>query len=95
MGDLDGEDIGGDQIMDLTPVVVDNDDCKQKGGSTVGCRNQSLGEDIEVVGAPFTLHYEGSRAAAVGADIAANKDALMIGGWTLSVHHVYQPVVQV
>jgi hypothetical protein len=28
---------------DLVPIFKDDDDCKQEGGSTVGCRNQRLG----------------------------------------------------
>ena len=76
---------------DLIPVFQDDKDCKEQGGSTVGCRNQSLGEDVPIVGTNFTLHYEGDRAAGVGADPVANTDALMIGGWTLSAHHAYNP----
>jgi RHS repeat-associated protein len=76
---------------DLTPIFKDDDDCKKDGGSTVGCRNQSLGEEIQIVGTGFNLHYEGLRQTAAGADMVASTDAMMIGGWTLSVHHVYNP----
>ena len=30
-------------------------------GSIIGCERQTLGEDIAVVGTPFTLHYESDR----------------------------------
>ena len=30
--------------------------------STIGCQNQSLGEDIPIAGTGFFLHYEGDRA---------------------------------
>jgi RHS repeat-associated protein len=75
----------------LTPVYTDDDDCKKDGGSTVGCLNQSLGEDLGLVGTGMHLHYEGSRLTAGGGDGIANADALMIGGWTLNIHHVFNP----
>jgi RHS repeat-associated protein len=73
----------------LTPVIHEDRDCKKKGGSTIGCQNQSLGEDVPIVGTGFSLHYEGSRVPLAGGDPVASADAAMIGGWTLSVHHVY------
>ena len=69
------------------------EDCKQQGGeglpvsSRISSENQSLGEDVPIVGTGFYLHYEGSRGA--GGNGTAGADALMIGGWTLSVHHAY------
>jgi RHS repeat-associated protein len=75
----------------LIPIIKDDNDCKQSGGSTVGCRNQSLGEDFPIVGTDFSLHYESSRQVAGGADQVSSTDAMMIGGWTLSVHHAYNP----
>jgi RHS repeat-associated protein len=32
-------------------------------GSVIGCQNQTLGEAIGVIGAPFQLHYQSDRAA--------------------------------
>ena len=76
---------------DLTPSYSEDCDCKKKGGSTIGSQNQSLGEDIPIAGTDFSLHYEGSRVASAGGNPVASKDASMIGGWTLSVHHAYDP----
>lgn len=69
-------------------------DCQDKRGSAVSVRNQSLGEDIPIVGTGFSLHYESSRARGrAGADLMAIHDALSLGGWTLSVHHALQPLL--
>ena len=71
-------------------------DCKDKRGSEVSIRNQSLGEDIAIVGTPFSLHYESERTAGrAGADLVAVKDALSLGAWTLDVHHVFEPLLMV
>jgi YD repeat-containing protein len=71
-------------------------DCEDKRGSQVSVRNQSLGEDIAIVGTPFSLHYESQRTPGrAGADLFAVKDALSLGGWTLSVHHVLEPLLMV
>jgi RHS repeat-associated protein len=77
----------------LTPNYVWDDDCAVPWivNSTIGCQNQSLGENVPVVGTGFNLHYEGDRAPGAGADSIAGADAFMIGGWTLSVHHAYDP----
>lgn len=81
----------------LNPVYQDDDPCKQKGGagtpvsSSVGCQNQSLGEDLPIVGTGFHLHYESDRAPGAGANGVAVGDAAMFGGWTLSVHHAFDP----
>jgi RHS repeat-associated protein len=70
---------------------VDNQ-CSQSGGSSIGCQNQSLGEDVPVVGTGFFLHYESDRAPGRnGANAVASADAAMLGGWTLNVHHAYDP----
>ena len=54
------------------------------------CQNQSLGEDVPIVGTGFFLHYESGRApGSGGGDAIATADAAMIGGWTLNVHHAY------
>jgi RHS repeat-associated protein len=78
----------------LDPNYVWDDDCAVPWivNSTIGCQNQSLGEDVPVVGTGFNLHYEGGRAPGAGAGSVASADAFMIGGWTLSVHHAYDPV---
>ncbi len=77
----------------LTPGAPSNnvdDPCSQSGGSSIGCQNQSLGEDVPIVGTGFSLHYEGDRAPGrSGANPVAGEDAASIGGWTLNVHHVY------
>lgn len=71
--------------------------CEQNGGpgtplnSTLGSENQSLGEDVPIVGTGFNLHYESERAVGANGDSFASADAAMIGGWTLSIHHAYDP----
>ncbi len=69
-------------------------DCQDQRGSAVSIRNQSLGEDIPIVGTEFFLHYESERAAGrSGADPVAIRDALSLGGWTLSAHHALEPLL--
>jgi len=69
-----------------------DDDCSQSGGSTISCQNQSLGEDLPLVGTGFHLHYESDRQSGTsGADPVAVSDAKSTGGWTLDIHHVYDP----
>ena len=82
----------------LTPILSDNDNsnvdnpCPKEGGSSIACQNQSLGEDVPIAGTVFFLHYESDRApGASGANHIAMADAGMIGGWTLNVHHAYDP----
>lgn len=70
--------------------IYDPDDCKQEGHSIIGCQSQSLGEVVPIVGTGFNLHYRSSRLTA-GGNSVASADAAMIGGWTLSVHHAYDP----
>jgi RHS repeat-associated protein len=80
-----------------TPDYNPDDDCKQQGSngypasSSIGCETQSLGEDITVAGTGFHLHYETGRAPGAPSNGVASTDAAMIGGWTLSVHHAYDP----
>ncbi|HLX07830.1 MAG TPA: RHS repeat-associated core domain-containing protein [Thermoanaerobaculia bacterium] len=38
------------------------DSCQQSGGSVIDCENQTLGEDVPIVGTPFRLHYQSDRA---------------------------------
>jgi hypothetical protein len=58
------------------------------------CQTQSLGENVPIVGTGFHLHYESGRAPGAGANNIASADAAMIGGWTLSVHHAYNPNIK-
>jgi YD repeat-containing protein len=70
---------------------IDND-CKQGGGSTVSCENQTLGEDIGIVGAPFSLHYESDRVPGrEESNEVAKSLATQLVGWTVSLHHAYDP----
>ncbi len=76
----------------------DCDHCHQSDypatGSTISPRSQILGEDVGVVGTPLFLHYESSRVPGhAGADLFALKDAQNLGGWTISVHHVFEPLL--
>lgn len=82
---------------DLSPIPDKNcKPCKKKlqklFGSEVASRSQSLGEDIPIVGTPFSLHYESERQVGrAGSDATAVADGMQLGGWTLSVHHVLEP----
>jgi RHS repeat-associated protein len=38
-----------------------SDPCDQAGASTISCENQALGEDVPIIGTPFTLHYHSDR----------------------------------
>ena len=40
-----------------------DDPCRKSGGSIIGCETQTLGEALDVVGTPFTLHYQSERTA--------------------------------
>src|SRR5262249_38724595 len=46
--------------------------------------------DVPIAGTGFSLHYASDRAPMLG-DPVATGDAAMIGGWTLNVHHAYNP----
>jgi RHS repeat-associated protein len=84
-------------VWDLSPLPDKTcDPCKKKlqklFGSEIASRNQSLGEDIPIVGTPFSLHYESDRQMGrAGADAAAVAYGMQFGGWTLSVHHALEP----
>jgi YD repeat-containing protein len=78
----------------ISPVPDDTVDvaCVSEGSSSIGCQNQSLGEDIPISGTSFSLHYQSDRQLGRGgADPVAIRDAQGIGGWTLSVHYVLEP----
>jgi RHS repeat-associated protein len=82
---------------DLSPLPDKNcKPCKKKlqklFGSEIANRSQSLGEDIPIIGTPFSLHYESERQKGrAGADATVVADGMQLGGWTLSVHHVMEP----
>ncbi len=48
------------QDPDGQPEYTPDDPCSQA-GSQIGCETQILGEEIEVVGTPFRLHYSSGR----------------------------------
>jgi len=78
---------------------TDCEDCNKSlfpsSGSDLDVRSQSLGEDIPLIGTPFFLHYDSLRAPGhAGADAVAINDARGLGGWTLSVHHAIEPLLQ-
>jgi RHS repeat-associated protein len=78
----------------FSPVPDDtiDDVCDSEGSSSIGCQNQSLGEDIPVSGTSFSLHYQSDRQfGRAGADAFAIIDAQGLGGWTLSAHHTLEP----
>ena len=80
----------------FSPVPDDtiHDVCESEDSSSIGCQNQSLGEDIPISGTSFSLHYQSDRRLGrAGADPIAISDAQGLGGWTLSVHHVLEPQV--
>jgi RHS repeat-associated protein len=74
--------------FDLEPHYTTDDDCDKAAGSSIGCTNQALREDIPVTGTEFGLIYDSSRATA---GMVAGTDAIMLGGWLLNVHHAYDP----
>jgi RHS repeat-associated protein len=80
--------------IDPTIDTSVDDPCEWIAGSSIGCQNQSLQEDIPLVGTGFYLHYESDRlpgtliaSSAAGLDVAGN------GGWTFNVHHIYDGAV--
>lgn len=76
----------------IPPVDIQ---CSQSGGSSIGCQGQTLGEDAPVTGTGLYLHYASDRAPGRrGASAIATADARMIGGWTLNVHHAYDPTAR-
>jgi len=44
-------------------------DCHKKVGSTISCTSQVLEEQVNVVGAPFSLHYTSARSPAYGSGL--------------------------
>ncbi len=73
---------------DTGPEAVD-DPC-EKYGSIIGCQNQSLGQDMPLIGTGLFLHYESGRVPGrISANGVAVAHALMTAGWTLNIHHAY------
>lgn len=67
--------------------------CKQS-GSIIGCENQSLGEVVGITGTAFRLHYQSDRATGRNlVNPVAIAHAQALGGWTLNVHHRYDPAI--
>ncbi len=83
--------------FNLTPNYDSDDDCNGQWGpgfpasSSVDCLNQSLGEDLAIVGTGFNLHYESDRTPGAGGNSIAIAAASMVGGWTFDVFHAYDP----
>lgn len=82
----------------FTPLVDDavddavDDPCQVPNASVIGCENQSLGEAVDLVGTPFQLHYQSDRVPGRPlTNSTAIAHARGLGGWTLSVHHAYDP----
>jgi RHS repeat-associated protein len=78
---------------DLKPTQDDttDTDCHAT-GSDIGCLNQTLGENIPIVGTPFYLRYQSDRSRGRNdADPVAIQHARDLGGWTLNVHHAFEP----
>lgn len=90
------------ETWELLPVYLDGSTEKPRqelenpclhSGSIVGCENRSLGEVVGVAGTPYRLHYQSDRVTgSTGVNTVAAAYALDLGGWTLDVHHRYDPV---
>jgi RHS repeat-associated protein len=53
-----------------TPPTGDGPDpCKEEHASTIQCQRQSLGEDVQIAGTPFSLHYESDRQRGRAAEL--------------------------
>src|SRR5436305_7699962 len=96
-----GAGLNANWSMDWMFAAMPDDDCEKckqhdgpMKGSELSPQCQILGEQVELVGTSYFLHYESSRVPGhAGADLFAMKDALGLGGWTLSVHHVFDPLL--
>ena len=78
---------------DVTPPPPSTEDypCIE-GGCTIAVQNQSLGETVDIVGTPFSLNYQSDRVPGCsGANSLAISHAKSLGGWSLNVHHSYDP----
>lgn len=72
------------------PVAETVDDSCKVAGSAISVENQSLGEAVDIVGTPFRLHYQSDRVPG-RAGLAWDASVQALGGWTLDVHHAYDP----
>lgn len=64
--------------------------------SVIACENQSLGEDIDIAGTPFQLHYQSDRVPGrLDANSLIVTRARELGGWFLDIQHVYDPSANV
>jgi YD repeat-containing protein len=72
-------------------------ECSQQSdasGATVSTENQSLGQKITLAGLPFELHYQSERAEGRAlSSKTAETQGDGLGGWTLGVHHAYDPTL--
>src|SRR6201986_1252037 len=66
-------------------------DCKIPWYSSVGPANQVLGEELPIVGTPFTLNYDSGRTAGAAGASLLQGDTVTVGGWMLSAYQVYDP----
>jgi hypothetical protein len=75
----------------VKPPKKVKDSCKGK-GCDILVQDQSMGESVSVTGTPFFLRYQSDRVAdRADANSLAVSHAEGLGGWTLNVHHVYDP----
>jgi hypothetical protein len=72
------------------PEVQTVDDACVVAGSAIAVENQSLGEAVDIVGTPFQLDYQSDRVPG-RKDAAWDARSVGLGGWTLDVHHAYDP----
>lgn len=88
-GDFEG-DINWTISWTIYPAKLEPKDPCQTPGSTICIEPQSLAETVTLAGTPFSLYYQSERVPGrKGATWNAQKQAL--GGWTLNVHHAYDP----
>ena len=85
---------GAEVSWTFKPVMDDTlDDPCRRVGSLIACENQSLAEQLQVTGTPYALHYQSERTQGYhDANAAAITLAQGLGGWTLNIHHAYDPV---
>jgi RHS repeat-associated protein len=76
-----------------SPPKPEDNPCIQ-GGSIIECQNQILGEAIDIVGTPFSLNYRSDRVPG-HMPLFWNLGTQDAGGWSLNVHHAYDPVNKV
>ena len=78
------------------PQTTGLDDTCQEAGSIIGCQNQSLGQEVPLAGTPFSLHYRSDhQPGSLNPFAAWTIVPPALGGWTLNVNHVWDPVAKV